>query len=192
MRSLKEVLHLDSPGRKTRKARKAAEAFEKAYDRALDAEMEDILARGQAYSALGADLPSSESLERQKREAEFYARRGLFFAKKMIEMKKRRLVKGVAHVAAFATALGGTVAATVASHGLLAPSLALPGVVLTWALTDSAVERKKRKALREEMKQPAPGALQLYLKERQGEEGDGDEDEGDQMELGRVVVPSEM
>ena len=188
MRSIKEALGLDSASRKTRKARKAADAFEKAYEKALDAEMEDLLARGQAYSTSGADATSSESLKRQKQEAEFYASRSRFFTKEMIKLKKRRLAKGVAHVAALATALGGSIAATVASHGVLAPSLALPGVVLTWALADSHTERKKRKALREEMRQPAPGALQLYLKEREGEDGDEEEDEEDREELGGVVA----
>ena len=192
MPSILQALRLDSVSRKQRKARKAVEALEKAYDKAVEAEVEDVLARGEAYSALGAESPASESPKREKEIAEFYHRRSLLYAKKMIESKKRRVKKRIAHGAAFVTALGGTVAATIASHGLLAPSLALPGAVLTWALADSAVERKKRKALREEMRQPAHGALHLYLKEREGEDGDEDEDDEGEEELGGVVVSCQM
>ena len=188
MKSIKEALRLDSASRKARKVQKAAEKFEKACNKALDAEMEDILAQGHAYSAPSAESTSPESLKRQKKEAEFYAHRSLVLAKKMMKLKKRRLIKGAAYVAAFATALGGTIAATVGSHGLLAPSLALPGVVLTCAFADTAVERKKRKALRDEMRQPAPVALQLYLKKREDEDSDEDEDEEDQEELGGVIA----
>ncbi|MCJ1388467.1 hypothetical protein MMC18_001314 [Xylographa bjoerkii] len=192
MRSILEALKLDSASRKTRRAQKAADAFEKAYDKVLDAEMEDILARGQAYPAPNVDSTSSESVKREKRIEEFCNRRSMVLAKKMIELKKRRLKKSVAHAAAFVTALGGTVAVTVASHGLLAPVLALPGAVLTWALADSEVERRKRKALKAEMRQPAPGALQLYLKEREAEDGDEDEDEEDPEEFGGAIAPSSM
>ncbi len=192
MCSIKEALKLDSDSRKTRKARKAAEAFEKAYDKALDAEMEDILARGEAYSAHGAESASPKSLTRQKREVEFYARRSLVLAEEMMALQKRRLLKGVAHGAAFATTLGGTIAVTVGSHGLLAPLLALLGAVLTWAVADSAVERKKRRTLRDEMRQPAPGALELYLKQREGEDEDEDEDKEDQEELGNVMASYQM
>ncbi|MCJ1285006.1 hypothetical protein MMC26_004343 [Xylographa opegraphella] len=177
MPSVLQALKLDSVSRKQRKARKAVEALEKAYDKAMDAEMEDFLTRGQVYFAPSAESMSSDSPQHEKEIAEFYHRRSLVYAKKMIESKKRRFKKRIVHGAAFVTALGGTIAATVASHGVLAPSLALPGVVMTWALADSAVERKKKKALKEEMRQPASGALQLYLKEREGEDVDEDEDE---------------
>ena len=196
MPSFLQALKLDPVSRKQRKARKAVSALEKAYDKARDAEMEDILARGEAYSAPGAESPSSDSPKREKEIAEFYHRRSLVYAKKMIESKNRRLKKRIAHGAALVTALGGTIAATVASHGLLAPSLALPGAVLTWALADSAVERRKRRALKEEMRQPAPGALRLYLEEREEEEREEEEreeeDEEDEEDLGPLVVSCQM
>jgi len=192
MQSIKKALRLDSVSRKARKDRKAAAASEKTRQKALDGQMKDILARGQAYAALGDDSTSSKSLKRQKQEAEFYNRRSLIYAEEMIKLRKMRIVKRVAHVAALGTALGGSIAATVVSHGALAPTLALPGVVLTWALADSAVERRKRKLLREEWRQPAPCALKLYLEKRKDEDEDEDEDEEDEEELGGAIVSYKM
>ena len=68
----------------------------------------------------------------------------------------------------------------------------LLGVVLTWAVADSAVERKKRRALRDEMRQPASSALELYLKKRKGEDEDEDENKEDQEELGDVMASYQM
>ncbi|MCJ1402267.1 hypothetical protein MMC11_005487 [Xylographa trunciseda] len=190
MQSIAKALHIDSASRKARNARKAAAASEKTREKALDAQMKDILAQGQFYEALGDDSTPAKTLERRKQE--FYNRRSLIYAEEMMKLRKRRIVKRVAHVAALATALGGSIAATVGSHGVLAPTLALPGVVLTWALADSAVERRKRKTLREEWRQPAPCALQLYLEKRKGEDEDEDEDEEDEEELGGVAASYKM
>jgi len=189
MNSIRKALKLDPASRKMRKAQKSTEKFEKACDKAHEAEMENFLARGQAYSASSTDF-TSDSIEHQKKVSEFYAERSFVLSKKMAKLRKRSRMKGVAHVAAFTTALTGTIAATVASHGVLSPLLALPGAVFTWAVADNAVERKKRRALREEMRQPAPGALQLYLKAREGEDDDEDEDEDDETELLGGVLSS--